>query len=79
MYEDTPKLAQTGIGQNDVRATPLQMALVAAGVANEGRIMTPHVMSAIRARDGEVVTAVRREPMEGLDVLRAPRRRSEPT
>ena len=56
VYEDTPKLAQTGIGQNDVRATPLQMALVAAGVANEGRIMTPHVMSAIRARDGEVVT-----------------------
>ena len=31
------------IGQNDVQATPLQMALVAAGVANDGVIMTPHV------------------------------------
>ena len=36
VYEDTPKLAQTAIGQNDVAATPLQMALVAAGVANGG-------------------------------------------
>jgi peptidoglycan glycosyltransferase len=55
VYEDTPKLAQTAIGQNDVRATPLQMALVAAGAGNEGRIMTPHVMDEIRARDGDVV------------------------
>lgn len=55
IHENTPALAQTGLGQNDVAATPLQMALVAAGVANEGRIMAPHVMSEIRARDGDVV------------------------
>lgn len=55
VYEDTPRLAQTAIGQNDVRATPLQMALVAAGVANRGSIMVPHVMSEIRSRDGDVV------------------------
>lgn len=55
VYEDTPSLAQTGIGQNDVAATPLQMALVAAGVANQGEIMVPHVMNEIRARDGDVV------------------------
>lgn len=55
IYEDTPALAQTGIGQNDVAATPLQMALVASGVANQGRIMVPHVMDEIRARDGDVV------------------------
>ncbi len=55
VYEDSPKLAQTAIGQNDVRSTPLQMALVAAGVANGGRIMTPHVMGEVQARDGEVV------------------------
>ncbi len=53
--EDTPKLAQTGIGQNDVAATPLQMALVAAGVADDGEIMSPHVMKEVRARDGTVV------------------------
>jgi peptidoglycan glycosyltransferase len=55
IVEDTPRLAQTGIGQNDVAATPLQMALVAAGVANDGEIMAPHVMKEIRARDGVVV------------------------
>jgi peptidoglycan glycosyltransferase len=62
VYEDTPKLAQTAIGQNDVRATPLQMALVAAGAGNGGRIMTPHVMSEIRARDGDVVEKYKSSP-----------------
>jgi peptidoglycan glycosyltransferase len=62
VYEDTPKLAQTAIGQNDVRATPLEMALVAAGVGNGGRIMTPHVMSEIRARDGDVVERYKVSP-----------------
>jgi peptidoglycan glycosyltransferase len=76
VYENSPALAQTGIGQNDVAATPLQMALVAAGVANEGRIMVPHVMSEVRARDGDVVESfddrVWRESMspETADVLR---------
>jgi penicillin-binding protein A len=55
VHENTPALAQTAIGQNDVAATPLQMALVTAGVANQGRIMVPHVTSEIRVRDGDVV------------------------
>ena len=33
---DPPSLAQSAIGQRDVRVTPLQMAMVAAGVANGG-------------------------------------------
>jgi peptidoglycan glycosyltransferase len=53
--QDTPKLAQTGIGQNEVAATPLEMALVAAAVATGGSIMKPHVMAEIRDDDGEVV------------------------
>lgn len=48
-------VAQLSIGQNDVRATPLQMALVAAAVANEGRVMTPHVMKEVRDDQGDVV------------------------
>jgi peptidoglycan glycosyltransferase len=55
IHADTPRLAQTAIGQNDVAATPLQMALVAAGVANGGSVMRPHVMSEVRAADGVVV------------------------
>ncbi|MFM7063191.1 MAG: peptidoglycan D,D-transpeptidase FtsI family protein [Actinomycetes bacterium] len=55
IHADTPRLAQTSIGQNDVAATPLQMALVAAGVANGGSVMRPHVMAEVRAPDGAVV------------------------
>lgn len=52
---DDPQLAQSAIGQNDVAATPLQMALVAAAVANKGVIMKPHAMSEIRDTEGDVV------------------------
>ncbi len=57
VHEDTPKLAQVSIGQNDVRATPLEMALVAAAVANDGVIMKPHVMREIRGQDGSLLRA----------------------
>ncbi|MGP4023104.1 peptidoglycan D,D-transpeptidase FtsI family protein [Actinomadura sp. 3N407] len=43
--------ARSGIGQENVRATPLQMALVAASVANEGKIMSPYVVQKVRAKD----------------------------
>ncbi|MDQ2648997.1 MAG: penicillin-binding transpeptidase domain-containing protein [Actinomycetota bacterium] len=52
---NTPALAQSAIGQNDVAATPLQMAMVAAAVANDGRIMVPHVMRDVRDTDGNIV------------------------
>jgi peptidoglycan glycosyltransferase len=55
---DSPKLAQASIGQNDVRATPLQMALVAAAVANGGETMTPHVVREVRDDQGEVVDRI---------------------
>jgi len=57
-----PALAQSAIGQNDVAATPLQMALVAGAVAAEGRVMTPHVMSEVRDSDGNVVDTYEPEP-----------------
>ncbi|MGV3758798.1 MAG: peptidoglycan D,D-transpeptidase FtsI family protein [Actinomycetota bacterium] len=50
-----PALAQSAIGQNDVAATPLQMALVAAAVANDGQVMAPHVLDEVRDSDGNVV------------------------
>lgn len=52
---NTPVLAQTGIGQNAVRATPLQMAMVAAAIANGGDVMEPHVMAEVVDDDGQVV------------------------
>ncbi|HUR18151.1 MAG TPA: penicillin-binding protein 2 [Acidimicrobiales bacterium] len=59
---DIPALAKSAIGQQDVSATPLQMALVAAGVANGGLIMKPHVMGAVRDDEGEVVKRWDPEP-----------------
>lgn len=53
--DDLPGLAKSAIGQQDVQATPLQMALVAAGIANNGTIMTPHVMSEIRDGEGQLL------------------------
>jgi peptidoglycan glycosyltransferase len=54
--ESSGPLAQSSIGQNDVAATPLQMAMVAAAVANDGVIMKPHVMKEIRDLDGNLVS-----------------------
>ncbi|MDQ3756856.1 MAG: penicillin-binding protein 2 [Actinomycetota bacterium] len=52
---DLPGLAQSAIGQQSVAATPLEMALVAAGVANGGKIMKPHVLAEVRDNEGNVV------------------------
>ncbi len=52
--QNLPALAQSAIGQNDVAATPLQMALVAAALANRGTVMRPHVLAEVRDNDGEV-------------------------
>jgi peptidoglycan glycosyltransferase len=52
-----PLLAFSAIGQDNVSATPLQMALVAAGIANHGVIMAPHVMKEIRDSDGNLVAS----------------------
>lgn len=50
-----PQLALTGIGQYDVRVTPLQVAMVAAGIANDGVVMTPYLIETVRGADLEVV------------------------
>ena len=46
-----PQTAQSAIGQFDVRATPLQMAMVAAGVANGGEVMEPYLVREVQAPD----------------------------
>ena len=48
---DDAALAQTSIGQRDVRVTPLQAAMIAAGVANGGSIMAPYLVDQVRAPD----------------------------
>lgn len=46
-----PEIAQSSIGQLNVRATPLQMAMVVAGIANDGVVMRPYVVQETRAPD----------------------------
>ncbi|MDA8148472.1 MAG: penicillin-binding protein 2 [Actinomycetota bacterium] len=50
-----PYLAYSAIGQGNVIASPLQMALVASGIANKGVIMKPHVMAEITSTQGKLV------------------------
>jgi peptidoglycan glycosyltransferase len=47
--------ADAAIGQKVVKDTALQNAMVAAGVANAGVVMTPHLMSSIHDSRGAVV------------------------
>lgn len=44
---DPPATAQSAIGQRDVRVSPLQMAQVAATIANGGKRMAPYVVSRV--------------------------------
>lgn len=53
--ESEAALGQTAIGQRDVRVTPMQMAMVAAGIANDGEVMTPYLVATERAADLSVV------------------------
>ncbi len=50
-----PGLGYSAIGQENVRSTALQDALVAAAVGNGGVEMTPHLMSFITGPDGKIV------------------------
>ncbi len=59
---DLPGVAKSAIGQQDVSATPLQMALVAAGIANNGVIMTPHLLAEVRNSEGEVIKSYDNKP-----------------
>ena len=52
---DKARFALAGIGQGDVFTSPLQMAVVAAAVANGGSIMEPHVVQEIQDSDGKTI------------------------
>jgi peptidoglycan glycosyltransferase len=53
--QDVPATAQSAIGQRDVRTSPLQMATVAATIANGGRRMAPFVAQQVVSDKGKVV------------------------
>jgi peptidoglycan glycosyltransferase len=48
-------LADTGFGQGQLQITPLQMAMVAAAVGNDGWMMQPYLVDKITRPDGSLV------------------------
>ena len=50
------KLALASIGQGDVLETPLQNAMIAAAIANDGKLMHPTLVDRVRASDLSVLS-----------------------
>ena len=66
---DPPALAQSSIGQRDVRMTPLQGAMIAATVANDGSLMRPYLVDKLQLADLTVISPTEtkqiRRPLSG--------------
>ena len=56
-------VGRMAIGQDKLNVTPLQMAMVAAAVADGGRLMEPHLTDRIVDRDGRTVDRIQPRQM----------------
>lgn len=67
-YSSDRFLANTGIGQEDVRVTPLQAAHLMATIANEGKSGAPRLVQSLHTPDGllysEIKTAEKKSVLE---------------
>ncbi|OIJ62797.1 peptidoglycan D,D-transpeptidase FtsI family protein [Streptomyces mangrovisoli] len=52
---DKAQTGLSGIGQFDVTATPLQMAMVSAAIENDGEMVSPHMVSQVTDSGGDVL------------------------
>lgn len=59
---DDAQTALTGIGQFEVTATPLQMAMVSSALANDGVLASPHMVSKVVDAGGDTLTSYEDEP-----------------
>ncbi len=71
---DRAQTAMSSIGQFEVAASPLQMAMVAAGIANNGVVMEPYVVGRVRADDLSVLSS--RSPRQLSTAMTAANARS---
>ena len=51
-------IGRVGIGEGGLEVTPLQMLMVASAVANDGRLMVPHITDKILNSDGQTVQTI---------------------
>ncbi|MGW8851406.1 peptidoglycan D,D-transpeptidase FtsI family protein [Streptomyces xiamenensis] len=61
--DNKPQNAMAGIGQASNRATPLQMAMVAAAIANDGKLMQPYMVEKLVAPSLNVIEQTEPEEM----------------
>lgn len=61
LAEDGGVRTGTGIGQRDVRITPLQAANMAVTIVNGGRVLSPRLVKEIRYADGGLMTPFPRQ------------------
>ncbi|RGA00628.1 penicillin-binding protein 2 [Microbispora triticiradicis] len=61
--EGKAELAKTAIGQQSNQMTPLQMAMVAAGIANQGTVMKPYLVNKVLGPDGAEIDGTDPEPL----------------
>ncbi len=53
--QNEAQIALSAIGQQDVRVTPLQVAMISASIANDGKMMQPYLVDSVRTPDLRVV------------------------
>lgn len=58
-----PNTALTGIGQFEVRTTPLQMAMVVGAIANDGKVMRPYLVDEVRSPDLDTLDKTEEETL----------------
>jgi peptidoglycan glycosyltransferase len=61
---NVPQTAQSAFGQFDVRATPLQMAMVSSAIANGGVVMQPNLVQQILAPNLSSLETFQPAPLE---------------
>jgi peptidoglycan glycosyltransferase len=61
--DNDAQLGISSIGQQDVQLTPLQAAMIAAAVANNGSLMKPYLVDSLRAPDLTVIDQTDPEEM----------------
>lgn len=59
----TSILAQSGFGQGEIIVTPMQMALIAATIANDGVMMQPYLIKQVRNPEGEMMMTRQPQPL----------------
>jgi len=60
---NAPQSAQAAIGQYDVRVTPMQMAMVSAGIANKGTVMKPYLVKDTRSSSLDLIDQTQPEQL----------------